>query len=153
MNEIKIITKKIGNYILYCSNDSYNKKAQHILSGECFTWKTLPKNTYLVKLLPYARIGKVDYVCNIVEIINDVNGDDVYIIYENNFGNLHQHMKLCRDGNNVFGFEEIEAKKIFRQCVELITKLQAHDVYGDIRLVRFAFKDKEKWGGRRFFLN
>lgn len=67
------------------------------------------------------------------------SNDDVYVLFEPHYGDLHSFMKEKKR------LEENEARLIFRQCVEAVQS--CHDngiIIRDIKLKKFVFLDEQR---------
>jgi tribbles-like protein len=65
--------------------------------------------------------------------------DYVYALFEANYGDLHSYMKEKKK------LSELEARKLFKQCVKCVSDCHAHGILvRDIKLKKFVFLDAER---------
>ena len=139
-----LLTKKnpanIGKYILTDINPATCLcQAYHIESKKEYTCRVIEISKYREVVTPYFHIQSHEHINKIVEII--LGEQFAYIFFETSYGDLHSYVRSKRR------LKEEEASQFFQQIVEVVKYCHQNGlVLRDLKLRKFVFKDKARWG-------
>ncbi|XP_053724855.1 tribbles homolog 3-like [Synchiropus splendidus] len=138
---------KVGPYVLLerCEGeDTY--RAVHALTQQPFTCQVLPLLGYQEKLAAYARVGRHDNIC---ELLDTVTGQDsVYIFLPDHYGDMHAYVRSRKR------LGEEETASLFTQMLNAVEHCHHHGVVlRHLKLRRFVFMDRYRTRIALFGLN
>ncbi|XP_054641475.1 tribbles homolog 3-like [Dunckerocampus dactyliophorus] len=127
---------RVGPYFLFerCEGEE-SYRAVHADTQQEYTCQILPLNGYQEKLTAYARLGRHDNICSLLDTV--IGPDSVHVFLPPHHGDMHAHLR------NSKRLGEEEAELLFAQMLNAVAHCHCHGVVlRDVKLRRFVFTDR-----------
>lgn len=138
---------RVGPYVLLerCEGEE-TYRAVHALTQQPYTCQVLPLLGYQEKLAAYARVGRHDNICDLLDTV--IGQDRVYVFLPDHYGDMHAYVRSSKR------LAEEEAASLFTQMLSAVEHCHHHGVVlRDLKLRRFVFMDRFRTRIALFGLN